>query len=307
MTKKIPSRAARAAVVLGVLLGALDAPARVGAQETVPARGPAVGPDAGAPAVPSLGSGNLLWHLTTRGRFIDPLVTEHAFVDRKVRSDFSAHLLRDDAEGQFYQNDLIFEWAFTKWFSLEVVQPILIDDPPGGASTSGLGDLKIGAKAQLTRAEDTGGLILAAGLETVLPSGEEDVGGGDEYVVAPVVAADWAIGPGLFKLQSQGEGEIAFPRAGGGGELVAIEWNTALSYFGSHRIVPLVEFNAAFEGLNEAATHEVYAITPGVVVSLTEEAGAAFDIAAGAQIFFGSDREEDVAFRVSVRHHWPQP
>jgi hypothetical protein len=27
-------------------------------------------------------------------------------------------------------------------------------------------------------------------------------------------------------------------------------------------------------------------------------------IVAGAQIFFGSDREEDVAFLVSLRHHW---
>ncbi len=63
-------------------------------------------------------------HETSRGVFIDPLVTEHAYVDRKVRSDFRARLLRDD-EGEVFENTFIFEYAFTRWFSLELAQSLL--------------------------------------------------------------------------------------------------------------------------------------------------------------------------------------
>lgn len=102
---------------------------------------------------------------------------------------------------------------------------------------------------------------------------------------------------------SKDELEIAFQRGGGGGEFEAVEWNTALSFFASERIVPLLELNSAFEGLEEE-TESIYALTPGVVISLKDIAGVSFDVACGAQIFFGPDREEDVAFLVSLRHHW---
>lgn len=245
-------------------------------------------------------------HETTRGAFIDPLITEHAFVDRKVRSDFIARLAREDEEGESYMNEFIFEYAFTRWFSVEMVQPFLITDPREGSSHSGPGDIQIAAKFQLTRAADTGGLILGTGLEFKLPSGETDVGFGEEYVIAPLAALDWAIGSGRVKLQSQSELEIAFARDGGAGELEALEWNTALSFFASDFVVPLLELNTEFEGL-EQDTESIFALTPGVVISLKDIAGTSFDIAAGAQLFFGSDREEDVVFLVSLRHHWPLP
>ncbi len=73
-------------------------------------------------------------HETTRGAFIDPLITEHAFVDRKLRSDFVARLAREAAEGRLYANELVFEYAFTRWFAVEIVQPFLITDPAEGAS-----------------------------------------------------------------------------------------------------------------------------------------------------------------------------
>jgi hypothetical protein len=249
------------------------------------------------------GRPSLAVHETTKGVFIDPLITEHAFVDRKVRWDFAARLLSDD-EGELYQNSLIFEYAFTDWFALELDQPFLAANPSDGESASGLGDLSLAAKFQLTKAASTGGLILATGLEFSLPSGQEKVGAGEEYVVAPLAALDWAIGSGLFKLQSQAEFEFVFPRGGGDGELEAIEWNTAVSIFPSDYVVPLLEFNTEFEGLQEDETESILALTPGVVVSLKDIAGKSFDIAAGAQIFFGSGREEDVAFLVSLRHHW---
>lgn len=242
-------------------------------------------------------------HETSKGVFIDPLITEHAFVDRKVRSDFGFRLLRGE-EGRLYENEFIFEYAFTRWFSLEFVQPFLLLDPEEMGSSGGIGDIGVGAKFQLTRADETGGFIVSAGVETSLPSGEEDIGAGEEYVVAPLAAVDWAIGSGLFKLQSQGELEIAFPRETGDGDAEAIEWNTALSYFGSEAVVPILELNTEFEGLGEEETASIYSLTPGVVVSLKDIAGKSFDIAAGAQIFFGDDREEDVAFLVSLRHHW---
>jgi hypothetical protein len=246
---------------------------------------------------------SLAVHETTKGVFIDPLITEHAFVDRKVRWDFAGRQLRND-EGELYQNSFIFEYAFTDWFALEMDQPFLAANPSESESVSGLGDLSFAAKFQLTKAAQTGGLILASGVEFSLPSGEEKVGAGEEYVVAPLAALDWAIGSGLFKLQSQAEFEIVFPREGGDGEFEAIEWNTAASFFASDRVVPLLEFNTEFEGLQEEKTESILALTPGVVVSLKDIAGTSFDIAAGAQIFFGADREQDVAFLVSLRHHW---
>lgn len=247
--------------------------------------------------------GSAAAHETTKGVFIDPLITEHAFVDRKVRWDLAARLLRND-EGEFYENRFLFEYAFTNWFALELNQPFLAANPSEGESLSGLGDFHLAAKAQLTKAASTGGLILATGVEFSLPSGEETVGAGGEYVVAPLAALDWAIGSGFVKLQSQGEFEFAFPREGGHGELEAIEWNTALSLFPSEVIVPLLEFNTAFEGLPEEESESIFALTPGVVVSLKGVAGTSFDIAAGAQVFVGPDREQDVAILVSLRHHW---
>jgi len=242
-------------------------------------------------------------HETSKGTFIDPLITEHAFVDRKVRTDLAVRLLRE-GEGQAYVNQNIFEYAFTRWFSLEIAQPFVLIDPEAADSETGIGDLTIGAKFQLTRATDTNGLIVAAGVETSLPSGEEAIGAGEEYVLAPLAGVDWAIGSGLFKLQTQAELEIAFPRQAGDGTLEALEWNSAVSYFASPVIVPLVELNAEIEGLEEEETESIYAVTPGVVISLADVAGKSFDVAAGAQLFFGSDREADVALLVSLRHHW---
>lgn len=249
-------------------------------------------------------SAAILVHETTKGVFIDPLITEHAFVDRKVRNDFDVRLLRE--EGELFIDELVFEYAFTHWFALEFTQPYLITTPDVGESTQGLGDLGIGARFQLTRADETGGFIFSTGLEGSLPSGEEDVGAGEEYEVAPVVAVDWAIGSGLFKVQSQAELEFAIPRGAGETKAEAFGWNTALSYFRSDLIVPLLEFNAEFAELEEDV-QQIFAVTPGVVVSLQEIAGKSFDVAAGAQIFFGADREEDVAVLVSLRHHWPLP
>lgn len=285
-------------LILAALAVALTAPGAAAAQRPQP--GPV---DLAARAPTALPARPMAVHETSKGVFIDPLITEHAFVDRKVRSDFGAHLLADD-EGRVYENALIFEYAFTRWFSLELVQPLLLLDPEDADSEAGIGDLGLGARFQLTRAADTGGLILSAGMETTLPSGEEAVGAGEEYVLAPLAAVDWAIGSGLFKLQSQGELEIAFPRKAGDGAVEAFEWNTALSYFASSTVVPVLELNTAFEGLEEEETESIYALTPGVVISLRDLAGKSFDIAAGAQIFFGSDREEDLALLVSLRHHW---
>lgn len=278
------------ALAVGALSGATDLAGQV--TTTAVVGGPARAPR--------------LVHETTRGAFIDPLITEHAFVDRKVRSDFVARLAREDEEGESYMNEFIFEYAFSRWFALEIVQPFLITDPRERASHSGLGDIRMAGKFQLTRAADTGGLILGTGLEVKLPSGETDVGFGEAYVLAPIAGLDWAIGSGRVKLQSQSELEIAFAREGGAGELEALEWNTALSYFASDFVVPLLELNTEFEGL-EQDTKSIFALTPGVVISLKDIAGTSFDIAAGAQLFFGSDREEDVAFLVSLRHHWPLP
>lgn len=260
-----------------------------------PPRGRARAAASTAPSAP-------LVHETSEGAFIDPLITEHAFVDRKVRNDLAVRLLRAD-EGRVYESEATFEYAFTDWFALELVQPLVLIDPEDARSESGLGDLSVAGRFQLTRAAETGGLILGTGVEFALPSGEESVGAGEEYGVAPMAGLDWAIGSGKLKLQSQAELEIVFPREGGGGEFEAIEWNTAVSYFGSERVVPLLELNSAFEGLEED-TESIYALTPGVVVSLKDVAGVSFDVAGGAQIFFGPDREEDVAFLVSLRHHW---
>ncbi len=170
--------------------------------------------------------------------------------------------------------------------------------------SSGLSDFSLAGKFQLTRAENTGGLIVGAGLEFGLPSGEAQIGAGEEYVAAPLAGFDWTIGTGTFKLQSQAEFEFVFPRSGGDGELEAIEWNSALSFFGAGRVVPLIEMNAAFEALQEARSATILAVTPGAVISLKDVAGKSFDVAAGPQIFVGSDREVDVAFLVSLRHHW---
>ncbi len=277
------------ALGVSVLLAATDLPGQV---TTPPAASGPVG--ATAPLV----------HETTWGTFIDPLITEHAFVDRKVRSDFAVRLAREADEGHVYANEFVFEYALTHWFAVEIVQPFLITDPEGSSSRSGLGDIRLAGRFQLTRAADTRGLILGTGLEVKLPSGETDVGFGEEYVIAPIAGLDWAIGSGRLKLQSQGELEIAFPRDGGSGDLEALEWNTAVSFFASDFVVPLLELNTEFEGLEEDI-RSLFALTPGVVVSLKEIAGTSFDVAAGAQLFFGSDREDDVAFLVSLRHHWP--
>ncbi|MFQ5889695.1 MAG: hypothetical protein ACE5JR_06545 [Gemmatimonadota bacterium] len=270
---------------------------------------PAV-PDAAPAAATSPVSGHdpvggMLLHETAVGAFIDPLVTEHAFVDRKLRSDFGARFAREDEEGRRYENVFVFEYAFTDWLALELTQPLIFTDPEEAPGESGLGDLGWAAKFEFLHPEVGDGIILATGLEGSLPSGLEEVGGGEEYVVAPFFAADWAIGPGRFKLQTNAEAEFVIPRGEGESELEAIEWNVALSFFATERVVPLIELNTEFEELQEDASKAIYAITPGLVISLKDIAGTSFDIAAGAQIFFGEDREEDLALLVSLRHHWP--
>jgi hypothetical protein len=297
-----------------VAFAALLTPGVLIAQEPPGAGGDPIPANAG-PTAPALSPENrlapvlsnprrALMHETPVGAFIDPLVTEHAFVDRKVRSDFRALFPHESDAGNAYVNTFVFEYAFTNWFALEFAQPLIFLNPQDAPGESGLGDLGWGAKFEILHGPESGNVILALGVEGSLPSGAEEVGAGDEWEVAPFVALDYAIADGTVKVQSNAEVEYAIPRdPAEESQWEAIVWNAAFSFYPSRKIVPLLEFNSAWEGIS-ADTHFILAITPGVVVSLTDIAGTRWDIAGGAQIFVGDDREEDVIAIVSLRYHW---
>jgi hypothetical protein len=268
--------------------------------------GPSVSPPASEDGMLSFRSpSSWAFHETPVGAFIDPLVTEHAFVDRKVRSDFRALFPRDSGAGNGYVNIFVFEYAFTNWFALEFAQPLIFLNPDNAPSENGLGDLGWGAKFEILHGPESGNVIFSLGLEGSLPSGAEEVGAGEEWEIAPFLALDYAFGDGTIKVQSNAEAEYAIPRdPDEESQWEAIVWNTAFSFYPSEKIVPLLEFNSSWEGISDD-TRFIFAITPGVVVSLSDIAGTRWDIAGGAQVFVGDDREEDVTLIISLRYHWP--
>ena len=298
------ARVALVALLIPTVLAAQEEPAQSGGPSNLDK-----GPDAHL-AVQSLRpvartpERSALFHDTPVGAFIDPLITEHAFVDRKVRSDFRALFPHESGAGNAYTNIFVFEYAFTGWFALELVQPLIFVNPEDAPGENGLGDLGWGAKFEILHGPESGNVILSLGVEGSLPSGAEEVGAGEEWEVAPFVAVDYAFGDGTLKVQSNAEAEYAIPRdPDEENQWEAIVWNAAFSYYPSDKVVPLLEFNSTWDGIS-SDTQFLFALTPGVVVSLSGTAGTKWDIAGGGQIFVGDDRQEDVTLILSLRYHW---
>lgn len=110
--------------------------------------------------------------------FRRPLFTGKAFPENEV-------VLNYNFEQSRQSRSLVNEWIFEKRLGArgmgEIALPLVYNDPHGGATTGGVGDLTLAYKHVLF-ANQQYGAIAAFSLDLVLPTGDRDRGLGDDTV-----------------------------------------------------------------------------------------------------------------------------
>jgi len=178
---------------------------------------------------------------------------------------------------------------------VELVLPIVVDDPRGEATEGGVGDLALSYKhvlyASLQRMT-----IASASLELVVPSGDRDDGLGDGTVkLEPSLHFGKQIEPFVFQGQIKGLAPIDEDRADRG-----VRYRLAASYpLGPLRRDwwPSLEFEAL---QNVTADEESYLLTPQVYKAIRKRGHVA--VALGVQVPVGGHYPFD--YRVAAFLLW---
>lgn len=197
--------------------------------------------------------------------FLHPLVTESPLPENEARLQFQFDNLAGDG-GQSISLIGTVEFAPVRWFSVEASLPLTHVDPEAGSSETRVGDAGLGFKFASFAYEEQG-ILLSAGLELGLPTGNEERGIGSDHVVElePWIGLglkcehlEWIVRIGAgFPLNQNGDREAD----------VEIEWSTSLLFhIVEDRFAALIEldglsiFGEAEDGFNNVS------VTPGVRV-----------------------------------------
>ena len=114
--------------------------------------------------------------------FSHPLVTESPTPDTKIRLDYVLLWASDIPDFRDHLVRVEGEYAFADAVSLAVVAPYEFRREPGGANTSGLGDLELSLKfASLRYGEH--GVLLGGGLSAGIPTGSDQKQIGSSHIV----------------------------------------------------------------------------------------------------------------------------
>jgi hypothetical protein len=197
--------------------------------------------------------------------FLHPLVTESPLPENEARLGFSYSNLPGD-EGHEFAITGAFEWAPVRWFSLEVTAPLVFLDPDDDASQNRLGDVGIGFKFA-TFAFEEHGVLLSAGLEIGIPTGNNEKGIGTDNVIE---LEPW-VGMGLkfdrFEWLTRVGVGIPTNQNGDREADAELEWATSLLYhIAEDKLAVLVELDGVSVFGEEEDGYNSLSITPGVRV-----------------------------------------
>lgn len=195
--------------------------------------------------------------------FLHPLVVESPLPENEIRLGAQLSNL-PGGDGEEFEFSASIELAPVDWFSVEVSVPFSFLNPDAGDDQARLGNVRIGAKfATFALADD--GILLAAGVELGLPTGNEDRGIGNDHVVE---VEPW-IGAGFQFDQAElivGLG-AGFPTNQNGDREADVEMEWGVSF-----LYPVVEEKIAFllelDGVSifgeEEDGYNSVSITPGL-------------------------------------------
>ncbi len=170
---------------------------------------------------------------------VDAFFTEHAFIERKIRADFS--FMNTDDWNRF-TGQIEVEWAISPNAALIVRAPMHYIDRPESFDNSGVGDIALGSKLAVVNNQDA--FILAVGAELTMPTGNAARGLGSEHAWAGPFALAWLpFGPDRrWTFQTASHLEIPFA----GDEGAEAEVATALSWTSPLGVTPTFETISVF-------------------------------------------------------------
>jgi len=205
--------------------------------------------------------------------FRRPLFTGKAFPEDEVVLNLNFEKSRES-------RSLVNEWTLEKRLGArgqaEVTLPFAYNDPKGGATTGGVGDLTLAYKHVLLASQQYGA-VAAFSLDLVLPTGDRDRGLGDGTVgLGPSLRAGKVLGP--FVLQ--GEIKAVLP-ADVDRAPRRLLYRAALQLPLSplrRGWVPSLEFEADIKV--EGQARDVYALAPALYKGLSKSGHVAFVLGA---------------------------
>jgi len=234
--------------------------------------------------------------------FFEMLVTEHAFIERKVRLDYVSTNGADGGEVDEDELEFEFFWAVNNRLAVFVEAPYAWLNPESDPNTSGFGDLEAGFRFVAFDGEYT---IVTFGLNVATPTGDSDRDLGSGHTSLEPVMLMWHdLGCGWVF-----QGELAFeiPVSVRDPEN-EFHYNFALSrtllgtcdwcYF--QYLTPLIELNGVTEVNGPTYGETVINVTPGVrwAVNETDHAGFGFSFPVTNEEKFESK------FILSYIHHF---
>ena len=230
-----------------------------------------------------------------------PLVTESPLPENEARIAFSYAALPED-EGDEFTLTASVEFAPWDWFSIEVSLPLTHLDPTGAPSQTHLGNAAIGLKFATFALEDLG-LLLAAGVEVGLPTGDEERGIGNDHVIE---LEPW-LGVGLKRGRFEWIARIGagFPlNTNGDPEADAeLHWSTSILFHViDDTIAVLVELDGLHVFGGEEDGYDGIAVTPCVRFAPFHTPDFTFGI--GVRLPVGNDRDADVQVIFTVYIHY---
>jgi len=238
-------------------------------------------------------------HAATSPRhFAHPLVTESPMPENEARLSFEFDRLADGGTG--YTLEGTGEVALSRWFSIEASAPITFLDNDASSDEFGLGNTTIGVKFASFAFENSG-ILLAAGLEVGLPTGDDakGIGSNDTIEFEPWVGFgyqhdDWEwigrVGVGLPTTSGTKEADEE------------LEWATSLLYHFNESVAALVELDGTRAFGGEEDGYDNVSITPGLRFYPSDDRDVSIGV--GMRLPLTDDRESDVQGIVTVYFHF---
>lgn len=235
--------------------------------------------------------------------FTHPLVTESPLPENQARFDVEyARSDEDGAGGDAFEAELSLEFALTPNVGFEVAVPYVWIDPEDGGGSDGVGNAEVAAKFASYRFGDRG-LVLGAGLEAGLPTGDDASGTGDDRTVE----LEPYLGFGYRRDRFEMIGVLRFgvpvnERAAEKAEVdLELGADLSLLYHVTPRVAGLLELSGAAV-VAGASDETVLSVNPGLSVDLTGEGRLRLGVGAGVPLT--DDAGYDYAVRTMVILHF---
>jgi hypothetical protein len=233
--------------------------------------------------------------------FFFPLVADSPTPANEMRFDYLFfNEPGEEEEPGAYRNTLrlLVEYAFARWFSVEVSVPYTFLDPDGEPRADRLDNIETRFE-YANFAFEKRGLVLSGGLAFTLPTGNEERGIGSDHLT--VIEPFLMFGYKIKGLEIIGETSFGVPvNDNHEDEAPDLElgWNLSFLYNIMDRLKALVEFDGESDFGGEEDGFSTANITPGLKVRPVD--GKDLFINAGVRLPLTKDREFHVNTVLSI-------